>query len=118
MEKTIADFDITLLLFQIFNIIICIAILYIIYKLLKKLKQFINKKKLSYYDKINFKIQFLLFVSCLFFIGLGINNILTEGFRSDVNKSLEQGVVTEDLAAKGAKAYKTSEVGDWLVANL
>jgi 3-isopropylmalate dehydrogenase len=36
--------------------------------------------------------------------------------RSVVNKSLEQGI--EDLAAKDSKAYKTSEVGDWLVANL
>ena len=26
--------------------------------------------------------------------------------------------IKEDLAAKGSKAYKTSEVGDWLVANL
>jgi 3-isopropylmalate dehydrogenase len=32
-----------------------------------------------------------------------------------VNKSLEQGIVTEDLAAKGATAYKTS---DGTVANL
>ena len=38
--------------------------------------------------------------------------------RAVVNKSLEQGIVTEDLAVKGAKAYKTSEVGNWLVANL
>jgi 3-isopropylmalate dehydrogenase len=38
--------------------------------------------------------------------------------RAVVNKSLEQGIVTEDLAIKDAKAYKTSEVGDWLVANL
>ncbi len=30
-----------------------------------------------------------------------------------VNLSLEKGVVTEDLA-EGEKAYKTSEVGDWL----
>ncbi|SHL43984.1 3-isopropylmalate dehydrogenase [Flavobacterium saccharophilum] len=41
-----------------------------------------------------------------------------EAIRAVVNKSLEQGIVTEDLAAKGTKAYKTSEVGDWLVANL
>lgn len=34
-----------------------------------------------------------------------------------VNKSLAQGVVTEDLA-DGGKAYKTSEVGDWLAANI
>jgi 3-isopropylmalate dehydrogenase len=38
--------------------------------------------------------------------------------RAVVNKSLEQGIVTEDLVAKGATAYKTSDVGDWLVAHL
>jgi 3-isopropylmalate dehydrogenase len=32
-----------------------------------------------------------------------------------VNRSLEAGFVTEDLAGEGGKAYKTSEVGDWLV---
>jgi 3-isopropylmalate dehydrogenase len=41
-----------------------------------------------------------------------------EAIRSVVNKSLEQGIVTEDLAVKGSKSYSTSEVGDWLVANL
>jgi hypothetical protein len=35
--------------------------------------------------KINLKIQFLLFVICLFFIGLGINRILTDGFKLGVN---------------------------------
>ncbi len=34
--------------------------------------------------------------------------------RRAVAASLEAGIVTEDLAAKGAKAYKTSEVGKWL----
>lgn len=34
-----------------------------------------------------------------------------------VNLSLEQGVVTEDIA-EGGKAYKTSEVGDWLVKQI
>ena len=38
--------------------------------------------------------------------------------RAVVNKSLEEGYVTEDLAAKGAPTYGTKEVGDWLVANL
>lgn len=40
-----------------------------------------------------------------------------EAIRNVVNKSLEQGIVTEDLSGKN-KAYKTSEVGNWLVANL
>ena len=34
-----------------------------------------------------------------------------------VNKSLLEGIVTEDIA-EGAKAYKTSEVGDWLAENV
>lgn len=34
-----------------------------------------------------------------------------------VNKSLEAGIVTEDIA-DGAKSYKTSEVGDWLANNI
>ena len=37
--------------------------------------------------------------------------------RAVVNKSLAEGVVTEDLSGNG-KAYKTSEVGDWLAANI
>lgn len=37
--------------------------------------------------------------------------------RSVVDKSLAEGVVTEDLAGKN-KAYKTSEVGDWLAAQI
>lgn len=37
--------------------------------------------------------------------------------RAVVNKSLAEGIVTEDLA-EGAKAYKTSEVGDWLASNI
>ncbi len=40
-----------------------------------------------------------------------------EAIRKVVNKSLAEGVVTEDLA-DGGKAYKTSEVGDWLAANI
>jgi len=40
-----------------------------------------------------------------------------QAIRDVVNKSLAEGVVTEDLAGKN-KAYKTSEVGDWLAANL
>ena len=37
--------------------------------------------------------------------------------RNVVNRSLTEGVVTEDLAGEN-KAYKTSEVGDWLAANV
>lgn len=40
-----------------------------------------------------------------------------KAIREVVNKSLEKGIVTEDLSGKN-KAYKTSEVGNWLVANL
>jgi len=40
-----------------------------------------------------------------------------KAIREVVNKSLEQGIVTEDLSGKN-KAYKTSEVGNWLVSNL
>ncbi len=37
--------------------------------------------------------------------------------REVVNKSLEEGIVTEDLA-DGSKSYGTSEVGDWLAKNI
>ena len=37
--------------------------------------------------------------------------------RDIVNKSLADGIVTEDLAGD-KKAYKTSEVGDWLAKNI
>ena len=37
--------------------------------------------------------------------------------RDIVNKSLAEGIVTEDLAGDN-KAYKTSEVGDWLAKNI
>ncbi|MCU4174724.1 3-isopropylmalate dehydrogenase [Carboxylicivirga sp. N1Y90] len=36
-----------------------------------------------------------------------------QAVRDAVNKSLEAGIVTEDIVKDG-KAYKTSEVGDWL----
>jgi 3-isopropylmalate dehydrogenase len=46
-------------------------------------------------------------------------NLLEEAaaIRNVVNKSLQEGVVTEDLA-DGGKAYKTSEVGAWLVSHI
>jgi 3-isopropylmalate dehydrogenase len=34
-----------------------------------------------------------------------------------VNLSLDEGIVTEDIA-EGGKAFKTSEVGDWLAAKI
>ncbi len=37
--------------------------------------------------------------------------------RDVVNRSLSKGIVTEDLSGN-AKAYKTSEVGDWLADNI
>lgn len=40
-----------------------------------------------------------------------------KAIRDVVNKSLEEGLVTEDLA-DGGKSYKTSEVGNWLAANV
>ncbi len=42
--------------------------------------------------------------------------LMEEGayIRKAVNASMEQGIVTEDIAS-GGKAYKTSEVGDWIV---
>jgi 3-isopropylmalate dehydrogenase len=44
----------------------------------------------------------------------------TEGsaIRKAVNSALEAGVVTEDLAEKGARAYSTSEIGDYLCAQI
>ena len=40
-----------------------------------------------------------------------------EAIKNVVNKSLAEGVVTEDLSGD-KKAYKISEVGDWLVENI
>ncbi|PCH51503.1 MAG: 3-isopropylmalate dehydrogenase [Flavobacteriaceae bacterium] len=40
-----------------------------------------------------------------------------EAIKNVVNKSLAEGIVTEDLSGD-QKAYKTSEVGDWLVKNI
>jgi 3-isopropylmalate dehydrogenase len=39
-----------------------------------------------------------------------------QAVRDAVDKSLEEGVVTEDIAE--GKSYKTSEVGDWLAKNV
>ncbi|MDO6737710.1 3-isopropylmalate dehydrogenase [Wenyingzhuangia sp. 2_MG-2023] len=40
-----------------------------------------------------------------------------KAIRASVNKALEEGVVTEDLA-DGGTSYGTKEVGDWLAANI
>lgn len=40
-----------------------------------------------------------------------------EAIRKVVNKSLDLGIVTEDLSNKG-KPFKTSEVGNWLALNI
>ena len=58
----------------------------------------------------------ILSAAMMFETGFGLHE---EGaaIRAVVNKSLEEGVVTEDLAGDN-KAYKTSEVGNWLVENL
>ncbi|MBN2484921.1 MAG: 3-isopropylmalate dehydrogenase [Bacteroidales bacterium] len=40
-----------------------------------------------------------------------------KAIRDVVNKSMEAGIVTVDIAGDG-KAYKTSEVGDWLAQNV
>ena len=37
--------------------------------------------------------------------------------RDVVNRSLAEGIVTEDLSGD-KKSYKTSEVGDWLAKNI
>lgn len=39
-----------------------------------------------------------------------------KAIRNVVDRSMEEGIVTEDIAE--GKAYRTSEVGDWLAANL
>ncbi|UCE94110.1 MAG: 3-isopropylmalate dehydrogenase [Flavobacteriaceae bacterium] len=58
----------------------------------------------------------VLSAAMMFETGFGLHE---EGaaIREVVNKSLAQGVVTEDLA-DGGKSYGTSEVGDWLSANV
>ncbi len=42
--------------------------------------------------------------------------LMEEGrtIRQAVDASLEEGVVTQDIADQGAKSYSTSEVGDWI----
>ena len=58
----------------------------------------------------------VLSAAMMFETAFGLNEE-AEAIRKVVNKSLDQGVVTEDLAGDN-KAYKTSEVGTWLVQNI
>ena len=39
-----------------------------------------------------------------------------QAIRSVVHRSMDEGVVTEDITEE--KAHTTTEVGDWLAANL
>jgi 3-isopropylmalate dehydrogenase len=54
--------------------------------------------------------------AAMMFEGFGLDNEARD-IRDVVNKSLEAGFVTEDLA-EGGKAHKTSEVGDWLAKHI
>ncbi|WP_299162663.1 3-isopropylmalate dehydrogenase [uncultured Eudoraea sp.] len=54
--------------------------------------------------------------AAMLFDGFELNDE-AEAIREVVNKSLSEGIVTEDLA-EGEKAYKTSEVGDWLASHI
>ncbi|WP_378178650.1 3-isopropylmalate dehydrogenase [Aquimarina sp. SS2-1] len=58
----------------------------------------------------------VLSAAMMFETAFGLNEE-AQAIRNVVDKSLNEGVVTEDLAGDG-KAYKTSEVGDWLVKNI
>lgn len=44
--------------------------------------------------------------------------IEAQAIKDVVNQSLQEAIVTEDLAKEGDQAYKTSEVGDWLAARI
>ncbi len=58
----------------------------------------------------------VLSAAMMFETGFGLKDE-GQAIREVVNLSLAEGVVTEDLA-EGGKAYSTSEVGDWLAANI
>ncbi len=58
----------------------------------------------------------VLSAAMMFELAFGLNEE-AEAIRNAVNKSLDKGIVTEDLA-DGGKSYGTSEVGDWLAANI
>ncbi|SEL66700.1 3-isopropylmalate dehydrogenase [Aquimarina amphilecti] len=58
----------------------------------------------------------VLSAAMMFETAFGLNEE-AQSIRDVVDKSLNEGVVTEDLAGD-QKAYKTSEVGDWLTQNI
>ncbi|WP_299243118.1 3-isopropylmalate dehydrogenase [uncultured Aquimarina sp.] len=58
----------------------------------------------------------VLSAAMMFETAFGLNEE-AQTIRNVVDKSLNEGIVTEDLAGD-QKAYKTSEVGDWLVDNI
>jgi 3-isopropylmalate dehydrogenase len=58
----------------------------------------------------------VLSAAMMFEISFGLT-LEAEAIRAAVHQSLEEGVVTEDLA-NGRKSFKTSEVGDWLVSRI
>ncbi|WP_298310307.1 3-isopropylmalate dehydrogenase [uncultured Aquimarina sp.] len=58
----------------------------------------------------------VLSAAMMFETAFGLNEE-AQTIRNVVDKSLNEGIVTEDLAGE-QKAYKTSEVGDWLVENI
>lgn len=58
----------------------------------------------------------VLSAAMMFETAFGLNKE-AQTIRNVVDKSLNEGIVTEDLAGE-QKAYKTSEVGDWLVENI
>ncbi|AXT52553.1 3-isopropylmalate dehydrogenase [Aquimarina sp. BL5] len=58
----------------------------------------------------------VLSAAMMFETSFGLNEE-AQTIRNIVDRSLNEGIVTEDLAGE-QKAYKTSEVGDWLVNNI
>jgi 3-isopropylmalate dehydrogenase len=56
-------------------------------------------------------------LSAAMLLEIGLNLVPeAEAVRQVVDRSLSEGIVTEDIAE--GKAYNTSEVGEWLAANL
>ena len=57
-------------------------------------------------------------LSAALLLELGLNLVEeAKAVRAAVDASMTAGVVTEDIA-EGGKAYKTSEVGDWLAKEI